>query len=770
MKKHPVRRSTAKTGITIFASAAAMFATFFSASADKGRLNDSFAFPASASAPSTQVSWTSGDNLSDTTGAHYVQRITVKGDQSFDRLGFNMFARRMKPLDSRDTVTEIVPGYYTLSSSRFGKGADSVVVEIDTRGRLINGNYAPDGFHRINPDGTTDAVAYRRLPIDRRGQWQYAGKDDMPYGPQVYDFNERVRTDWTPGPYDIIPSYKSVRLTGGESTIRHLAFAPQPTDDPTAYRITVSGDSVIVACAPELQWAVYVPFQTKVMGGRDKGVVLPNAIIDDKPDFPWRGLMIDIARNYQTPATMQGILRLMVANRLNRLHFHFADDEAWRLEIPGLPELTEVGARRGYTTDEHEHLVQIFAGDGNPDTKTGTANGYFTRKDFIDLIKTAHVFGIEVIPEIEMPGHARAAIKAMEKRHRRGDDRYRLIEDGDTSRYTSAQSFHDNVMNPALEGPYRFVDKVTDEIIKMYREAEVPLPAIHIGGDEVPRGAWAGSPSARALMKKKGFDSQTQLHAAFVRRISDMLADKGVKISGWQEIALGHDDAYNDAVRPNVYSVNCWSTLSSHNNNGVTDRSVRAGYPTVLSNVNHLYFDLSYSAHPEEKGLTWGGHVDEYSSFNAYRSKLCPASDSVGGVIGLNGHVFAETMRSPQQLYTYLIPKIFGLAERAWNSGPTYTEAQYTAIIGERELPMFSSVKGMAVHMRQPGIKIIDGLVHMNSPYRGGEIRYTTDGTMPDASSPVYTAPFALPAGTAVIKAVLIRNNAVSVPTYLFLD
>ncbi len=744
----------------------------------------------------TRVTWTSGDNLTDSTGAHYVQRISVAGDLNFNKLCFNMFARQMRPIDSRDTISEIVPGYYALTSSRFRTNIDSVVVEIDTRGRLVNACYAPDGFHRVNVDGTTDAVAYNRLPIDHPGQWQFGnGRDNMPYGPQVYDFNSSMQTEWQPGPYDIIPSFKSVRLTGGTSTIQHLAFAPAPNpSEREAYRITVSGDSLIVACAPELQWQVYSSFQVKVMGGRDKDVVLPNAVINDYPDLPWRGLMIDIARNYQSPKTLQGILRLMAVNRLNLLHFHFADDEAWRLEIPGLPELTEVGARRGYTLDEHEHLVQIFAGNGDPNTANGSANGYFTRQDFIDLIKTAHIFGIEVIPEIESPGHARAAIKAMEKRHRRGDDRYRLIEDGDTSRFTSAQAFHDNVMNPALDGPYRFMDKVTDEIIQMYRDANVPLPAIHIGGDEVPRNAWSGSPSAKAFMAENRLNTQTELHAVFIRRITEMLAKKGVKTSGWQEIALGHDENFNKTIRPNVLSVNCWSTLGSKDKLGVTDRSVLAGYPTVLSNVNHLYFDLSYTSHPEEKGLTWGGFVDEYAAFRAYRSNLCPSSvtletlskqnnsattvnyddknipivpGSRGNVIGLNAHVFAETMRSPEQLYTYLIPKIFGLAERAWNNDSTYTEAQFTTIVGERELPFFGKV--LPIHMRQPGIKLIDGKIHMNAPYSGGSIHYTLDGSLPTTESPVYTKAFALPNDKSVIKAIYVRNNASSVPSYLFI-
>lgn len=741
----------------------------------------------------TRVTWTSGDNLPDN---HYVQRITVSGDMDFDRLCFNMFARKMTPLNPKDSIIEIVPGYYALTSPRFKNAKEPVTIEIDTRGRLVNCSYAPDGFHTVLADGTTRPAEYSRKTIDEPGRWRYGnGRDDMPYGPEVYDFNESVKTDWKPGPYDIIPSFKNVRLTGGESTIQHLVFAPAPDpSNPEAYRITVSGDSLVVACAPERQWAVYAPFQIKVMGGKDRGAVLPNAVIDDCPDLPWRGLMIDIARNYQSPKTLRQILRLMCANRLNRLHFHFADDEAWRLEIPGLPELTDIGSRRGYTTDESEHLVQIFAGDGDPDNAAGSANGHFTRQDFIDLIKEANVLGIEVIPEIETPGHARAAIRAMEARHRRGDDTYRLIEDGDTSRYTSAQSFHDNIMNPALEGPYRFMDKVTDEIIAMYREAGVPLSAIHIGGDEVPRGAWNGAPSVQKFMKDNSLQTQQQVHAAWVRRIVDMLASKGVRTSGWQEIALGHDDAFNEAVRPNVYSVNCWSTLGSHNNLGVTDRSVLAGYPTVLSNVDHLYFDLSYSAHPEEPGLNWGGHTDEYTAFRAYRSKLCPASDTIlqmvekgltpttregtaipvvpgakGNVIGLNAHVFAETLRSPRQLQTYLLPKISGLAERAWNNDSTYDEAQFTRIIGDSELPFYAS-NGFSVHMRQPGIKICeDGLVHMNSPYEGGTIHYTTDGSEPTPSSAVYEKPFAAPTHAKVIKAILIRNSAASVTTYLFI-
>lgn len=713
----------------------------------------------------TTVTWSTEGHLPDAP-ARYIQHIGISGDTDFSRLCFNQFARRMETLNPADTLIEIVPGYYAIGSSRFGKGLDTLTVDIATYGRLVNRSYAPDGFHRVNNDHTTEPVKIIRQELTRRAQWQYPGHDDMIYGPDIYDFNASLHTDSLPGVYDIIPSYKKVTLTGGTSTIKHLAFDTTGTWAPEHYRIIVRSDSVIVCSRPQDQWMAYIPFQTKVMGGRDTDATLPDAIIDNYPDMPWRGLMIDIARNYQTPATMHRVLQLMAAHHLNKLHFHITDDEAWRLEIPGLPELTALGARRGYTTDESQFLPQIFAGDGNPDSSRGSANGFFTVQDFIDLIKHAHTLGIDVIPEIESPGHARAAIRAMESRHRRGDDTYRLIHDGDTSRYTSAQSFHDNVMNPALPGPYRFMEKVIDEIASMYNTAGVPLKGIHIGGDEVARGAWNGSDIAKRFMADHNIPDQHQLHAHFVEQIADMLSKRGIPMYGWQEVALGHSPQYDAKVRPVTGGINCWSTLAASGQADVTDRAVRGGWPVILSNVNHLYFDLAYTTHPRQPGLRWGGTTDEFTSFEAYPSKLCPASDSIGGVIGLNGHVFAETMRSPQQLYTYLIPKIFGLSERAWNNHPTYSRAMYNTIIATKELPFWIAA-GTPVHMRQPGIKVIDGKVNINSPYPGAVIHYTTDDTEPDESSPIYTGAFTLKPSMTNIRARLSLHGTGSLTTLL---
>ena len=714
----------------------------------------------------TTVTWNTLGNETAPDGRQiYVQRFTVKGDTDFPRLGFNMFARRMEVANPADTLVELMPGYYYVASPRLKAATDSVVIDLVTYASMANCCYAPDGVHRINDDGTTAAVEYRRTPLTHASQWRTAKADRMTYGPAIFDANAQRATSWQPGVYDIVPSFKKVTLTGGQSMVRNTpVFIDIDPQNPEYYRITVRNDSLIVECRPDKQWAALYPFTAKVLRPNE-GKPIPNAVIENWPDNAWRGQHIDIARNFMSPKEMHTVLDILAVNHLNKLHFHIVDDEAWRLEIPGLPELTDVGARRGYSADgEKEHLYQIFAGDGNPDTKEGTANGFWTRDDYISFIRRAHTLGIDVIPEIESPGHARAAIKAMEKRHRQGDDTYRLVHDGDTSRYTSAQSFHDNVMNPALPGPYAFMDKIFDELIALYDEAGVPLIGIHIGGDEVPRGAWSGSEAAAAFMREHGMTTEKELHAYFVTRMAQSLQRRGIPMFGWEEIAVGHGDTFNAAVAPATGGVNCW-----HATPDAAVKAVTAGYPVILSNVNRFYLDMAYSYHPEERGLTWGGTVDEFDALGGYRHDMCPVDTAAvsGRVIGVQGQLWAETIRSLDGLTTLLLPKIAGLAERAWNADSTYSEARFNAVIGANELPVYTTAPAnLTVHMRQPGIKVIDGKVHMNAPYDGGEIRYTTDGREPDATSALYTAPFDA-AGASDIRARYFRNNAASATTYL---
>ncbi len=704
----------------------------------------------------TIVEWsTLGNTTDDNSKPIYTQRFVITGDTAFERLAFNQFARQMQPVDPSVNLIEIVPGYYCLESPRFATAdnGDKIIIDIITSGTFRSICYAPDGVHLVMADGTTTPVEFTRTDITADpSMWQSpSGADVMPYGEEIFELNEwLVKEGGKVGFYDVIPSYKKVTTLGGTSTsISTTTFVDKIIEGkPEWFRATIKNGTVTIETAPENRLRAQLRLNALNL---TKATNIPNAVIEDYPDFGYRGIMIDIARNYQTPEQLNRVLQLMSRYNLNILHFHFADDEAWRLEIPGMPELTEVGGRRGYTTDEQDYLAQIFTGDGSP-SSVNSSNGFFTRTEFIKMLKTANTLGISVLPEIESPGHARAAIKAMEKRFRTtGDDTYRLIDPADTSRYTSAQAFHDNVMNPAIPGPVKFMTYVASEIKKMYLEAGVELPAIHIGGDEVARGAWKGSPIAQTYMEEHGISNERDLHLTFITELVKQFAEMGIPVSGWQEIAIGHDETFNSAIQPHLYSVNCWSTLGKQK--GVTAESARTGYPTVLSNVNHFYLDMCYSAHPYERGLSWGGYVDEFDALHGYAAKLCPVEPQYRqNIIGVSGQLFGETIRSGEMLESMLLPKMLGLAERAWNSTETYTDPAFNAIINTREFPLWQA-DGYGIHVRQPGIKPSRGLIVINTSYGKNidvEIHYTTDGTEPTKDSPVYKRPIAIPASGEV--------------------
>src|SRR5690606_31805629 len=238
---------------------------------------------------------------------------------------------------------------------------------------------------------------------------------------------------------------------------------------------------------------------------------LPIVAIDDAPRFGYRGLHMDVSRNFQTKETILRTLDLISFYKINRFLLYTTEDEGWRLEIPGLPELTSVGGQRQHTSGKEAPALHPAYGSGpyaGGENNHGT--GYYTRADFVEILKYAKARHIKVIPELNFPGHARAAIKAMEARYQRlmkegreeEANEYRLIDPDDKSEYLSAQSFTDNVVCVARESTFRFYEKVVDEIAKMYKEAGLVLDEFHTGGDEVAEGAWTKSPMALELMKE----------------------------------------------------------------------------------------------------------------------------------------------------------------------------------------------------------------------------------------------------------------------------
>ena len=513
--------------------------------------------------------------------------------------------------------------------------------------------------------------------------------------------------------------------------------------------------------------------------------------IRDYPDLAYRGQMIDIARNFTAPENLKKLVDIFASYKLNVLHFHFCDDEAWRLEIPGLEELTAVGSRRGHTTDESQCLYPCYDGGYDPDAKT-VGNGYYSREEFIDLLKYAAERHVRIVPEIESPGHARAAIVSMKARYNKYFEtdpgkatEYMLSEPEDTSRYVSVQYYTDNVMNVALPSTYRFMEKVIQELNAMYQEAGLSLYTVHLGGDEVPRGVWMGSPKCQELMKEKGMTKAHGLSEYFITQMADVMQKNGLKFSGWQEVALGHTEEAHQQLRGQAAGVYCWNTVPGSDE--VVYQTANNGYPVILCNVGNFYMDMAYNGHPDERGLDWGGYVDESVSFsmlpfsiyrslrvdmagnpidldNAEKGKTALTEIGKKHIMGVQGQLFAETIRSFDGVEYLLFPKILGLAERGWNAHPVWENlsgmreqqafnqalALYYEKISKSEMPYWAK-NGINFRLPQPGLLVKDGNLYANVAIDGAEVRYTTDGSEPTAQSTLWKEP--VKCGSLVVKA-----------------
>ncbi len=541
----------------------------------------------------------------------------------------------------------------------------------------------------------------------------------------------------------------------------------------------------------------------QAFAGNQSSVKVGAAKIIDAPRFKYRGQHLEVCHNFHTKQSVLRLLDLMAFYKLNRFHWHLSDDEGWRFEIPGLPELTQYHSRRGHTLTSGEWLHPSYGSGPNPAHNHGT--GYYSRADMIEVLRRAHDLHILVIPEIDMPAHSRAAIYAMKARERRLETEskldeareYRLHDPDDKSKYNSAQGFQDNVICVAQESSYHFVEKIVQSLVDIYREADVPLIMFHIGGDEVPHGAWEGSPvCAKFLKEHPELKGARDLHHYFMTRCNEILKKHGLKAGVWQEAAL-EPTAGGRGARLNPYAdfaggqvtPYVWNNLSGSED--LCNRLANAGFPVVLSSVSNLYFDLAYNKDPKEPGLVWGGFVDARSPFElvpedvfkstrvdslgrAYtaaelqRSRISLTEEGLKNIIGIQGQIWNETIKGPKMLEYYTCPKIIGLAERAWASQPEWAkideaDARHKALdvawnefanrLGQYELPRLDNLLGgRDYRLPPPGAVVKDGQLQANIEYPGLVVRYTTNGSEPTTESPLYEKP------VSVTGAVKIRS------------
>ena len=575
-----------------------------------------------------------------TTACHRVPTVEwTEGAKQDDGQALHTLVLNNMPKGSRIWFQELFDGKTIVEGPKMNHyQGTSWYIDIPTSGTvtlkyygrpLPRRSWAPEAFilqQKGKPDLTLEVTYhFLELPEKETPEKAFVSKDEVQPG-------------------DIIPQVKRVQY--GTEPIEESENHPAGW-----YRITIDNNGEPKVEADDEDGAFYA--QTTL-------AKLPRPLqpmtIEDWPDMPYRGFMLDVVRDFRTVDEVLQILDLMASWKLNALHFHIADDESWCLEIKDFPELTEYGAHHALPDWNLQETAALKP----------TANGrignvtYYTEEEYKHILRYAWERRIAVIPEFDTPGHSRASIKAMQAYERRTDDSsFRLQNPADTSHYWSAQDFTDNVLSVELPSVYKFYGKVFDEVIRLHKEAGVPLPAIHIGGDEVPDGAWTGH-------------DRHEMKEIFTNNMLDLAEARGIRLAGWEDIARGLRPETQERLKRSLYFLNVWNT------DGIED------FPVVLSPATYTYLDLAYSDAPDEIGLSWAGYVDESKTF------VLNPHDFKGDIIGVQAQLWSSQLRSFDDATYQMLPKALGVAERAWNACPDSTNYErFYSIIVTREMPVW---------------------------------------------------------------------------------
>jgi hexosaminidase len=469
---------------------------------------------------------------------------------------------------------------------------------------------------------------------------------------------------------------------------------------PRGIRIRARDDAGLFHGAITL-WQVLAP------DARSGAVDVPALHIRDWPRFAWRGLMLDSARHFQSVAEIETLLDQMAQHKLNTFHWHLTDDQGWRIEIKRYPELTRVGAWR--TPPDAGH-------DGEP----SRYGGFYTQAQIRQVVAYAAARYIKVVPEIDMPGHAQAAVAS-----------YPRV--GVTGRRPPVSV--DWGVNPYLynvdDDTFTFLDHVLDKVMALF-----PSTYIHVGGDEAIKDQWQASPAVQAKMHALGLKGENALQGWFIGRLGAYLERHGRRLIGWDEILDGGKLPVEAAV------------MSWRGSKGALT-AARAGHDVVLSPAPQLYFDQLQSANLDETaGRDPAQDLASIYAFEPVPKELDPAQ--ARHVLGAQANVWTEHMPTMKHVQHAVFPRLDALSEVDWSPASTRDWKGFLA-----RLPaQFARYRAQGINYADsafaPQITVDRDTALSGGPVQvtladqvdAGAIHYTVDGSVPTRTSPLYQAPF----------------------------
>ena len=518
-----------------------------------------------------------------------------------------------------------------------------------------------------------------------------------------------------------------VSLSGNHEVQLVLGALPLDIIGSESYMMNITIDGTMITATEKsgLFYGIMSLVGLLDVGGKDMS--LKEMVIHDKPRFAYRGHQVDVARNFRSKSTILKTIDAMALWKLNVMHLAMTNDEGWRLQIPGLEELTSVGSKRCFDPSEETCLLTQLGSGPEPSNKAQ----YYTRQDYIDILKYASKRNVKILPEFNMPAHARAAVMSMEARAKNGDAQYRLMDPQDET-YMLTIQFYDksSIINPCMDSSVRFVRKLVGEVKSMHDDAGIPLHSYHFGGDEAKNillgNGFSSFPDdmkempfskSPACQRKAQEDSSFDIeHIAnyWALKVNDILAEHGVMdMHGWEDGLRGTTKGQYDTES---VAVDFWETLYWGGISGLVDIAShgmlcfvcirvcvlfslkshriyylllnvleKTGFDIIMANPDYLYFDFPYEVNPEERGYYWAARFNSvYKVFTFAPENLAQnaetSTDRDGNdmsvttpdvpmptIRGMQGQTWSETIRTDEQYFEMAFPRVLAVAERAWH-------------------------------------------------------------------------------------------------------
>jgi len=463
---------------------------------------------------------------------------------------------------------------------------------------------------------------------------------------------------------------------------------------------------------------------------------IPAVKITDYPRFGWRGMMLDVSRNFFTKEEVKLYIDQIARFKFNTFHWHLTDDNGWRIEIKSLPRLTEIGAWRVPRFGQFGERAEPKPGE------PATVGGFYTQADIKEIVQYAQDRNVTIVPEVDIPGHSMAAIAAYPDLCCTKDTSTKVNPGSLFSEWYADGTFKmlkDNTLNPSDEKVYEFIDKVFTEIAALF-----PDPYIHVGGDECYKGYWTQDSACLALMKKQNIMHPEELQAYFMKRVEGILKTKGKKMIGWDEILEG-------GLAPEA-TVMSWRGIKG----GI--EAAKMGHDVVMTPTTFAYLDYQQGERTIEPSIYASLRLSKCYSFEPI-----PEGVEAKYILGGQGNLWTEQIVTLHHAEYMTWPRGWALAENYWSPKETKNWSGFIARV-ENQFER-SEIEGVnyspAIYDAIINVRGKEGQVtlEMDSEVPGLEIFYTIDGAMPNSYSPKYSKPVELPDGPVTVRVVTFRNG-----------